>query len=455
MHVRVQVQSWGPDCGPQPPATSSEPGGAVRVEQSGSELRLSGVMSWRTDQCFTPNRAARVTASSAGDGNWRVTCSTGKDDPRAERGTYALSAAGPDKLTFREQSKYDWQLKTSRCVATRVATRTLTREGAPAAPAAPAAPTKAEPKPAACKPGKAAKLTLSPSERTLEPGERLCFYARVVDAQGCPLDDADVHFEVRSGPAGQARMHRQCFEAGEQAAGTFVVEATAGGLGDRATVTVRAADLSDLIAGSLGADKPQAPAGPTRAEKDEAAGVAARTDTEGGGLLWPLVGGGLALLLLLAAAVLLVVRRRGGAAAPAGPPAGASGPPAGGGARPVASAQPPGPALRCPVCRRDYPAGTLFCPADGAKLGDAAEPAAAPSGQAMICPACRRGYAPTAKFCPHDSEELVPYAAFVDRQKRGDASQQEQGRICPECGERYGPNVAFCGKDGSALVLVN
>ncbi|MFW5877344.1 MAG: hypothetical protein ACOCXM_11450 [Myxococcota bacterium] len=455
MRVRVAVKSWGADCGPQPPASSTEPGGPVHIEGGGDTMRLSGAMTWRSDQCFTANRSARRVSASSKEGSWSVTCRTPDDDPKAERGTYRLRATGPDALVFREQSRYDWELKDSRCIATRVAERTLTRNSPAPSPEGTETETKRS---SACTPGTPAKLALSPSTKTIEPGERVCFYARVTDAEGCAIDRASVRYTLDRPPSRTGRMRRNCFEAATTAAeaeGTFHVRATVEDLGDRATVVVRAADLSDLIArGALASDDTDGPEA-RGVEREEATRVAARAGGTGRGSPWPLVAAGAALVVLLGLAVAMVVRRhRGSTPAGAAPRAPGGSDAASSGAMPVASAQPPGPPLRCPVCQKDYPPGTLYCPVDGAPLdrGDPSDDR--PPRQAMICPTCRRGYAPEARFCPHDSEELMPYTAFMDRQRQ-ETAPDGPGRICPTCGERYAASVAYCGKDGSALVLVN
>jgi hypothetical protein len=113
----------------------------------------------------------------------------------------------------------------------------------------------------------------------------------------------------------------------------------------------------------------------------------------------------------------------------------------------------PNPVLECPSCRREYPAGSQFCPHDGSKLvAQASSTAGAPLGN--ICPVCRRGYDSQTKVCPHDGEELVPQAAF-QASTRTDSAAKPKGKICPTCGGRFEGEAAFCGKDGTALVLLN
>ena len=79
--------------------------------------------------------------------------------------------------------------------------------------------------------------------------------------------------------------------------------------------------------------------------------------------------------------------------------------------------------ITCPGCSSQLPAGSKFCPHDGATLGqgadadDAAKPSGGDKEAGMVCPRCHRGYPPGAKFCPHDKEKLVPYPIWRERKK--------------------------------------
>jgi uncharacterized protein YbaR (Trm112 family) len=116
----------------------------------------------------------------------------------------------------------------------------------------------------------------------------------------------------------------------------------------------------------------------------------------------------------------------------------------------------------CPACRRAYPLGTLFCPADATRLVAAAEGgAAAGSARGGRCPRCRRtfdsGSSEGMRFCPMDAEELVPMSVW---QRDGDDAPADhlvggQGKICPVCAGRYDLEAVFCGRDASELVTVN
>jgi hypothetical protein len=108
----------------------------------------------------------------------------------------------------------------------------------------------------------------------------------------------------------------------------------------------------------------------------------------------------------------------------------------------------------CPSCRREFAAGTAFCPFDANRLVAIAgheELLTGPSGG--VCPACRRGFNPGVRVCPHDGEELVPPS--VAEVRAGASMPVVRGKICPTCGGRFEGTAAFCGKDGTQLVLLN
>jgi hypothetical protein len=112
--------------------------------------------------------------------------------------------------------------------------------------------------------------------------------------------------------------------------------------------------------------------------------------------------------------------------------------------------------LSCPTCRRGYPAGTLYCSIDGARLQGAPQP-----GRGGRCQRCQRTFPAGIRFCPADGEELqahgewrgdpeaVPVEADHDHLVSGD------GKICPLCASHYALEAQVCGRDGSELVTIN
>ncbi len=457
VRMQVSIESWGQDCGPRPQSHTGEATGSVRISEAGDQLVFNGTPVRRTDACWSENRMVRRVSSTAEDGRWRVVCRTRPDDPRAETGTYTLTASGTDTLNYREVSDYDWQLNESRCKARMTVTQRFSRVGAAATPT-PEQPTPEQP---SCTPGEPARIRLRPSEAEVEPGGQVRFSARVVDAAGCPVRGQHVRLTLSEPEGANATIDDGLFTAAENAAeaeGEFEVRASAGSLRAEASVVVRTADLSDLIARRATVGVTQTVDEDFEITAESAAGVSARAEesTDEERSILPFVIGAIVVLALLLGVVVLVVARRGGKQpAPAPSPApNEEGPAA---APPVASAEDPAldSAQRlaiprsCPVCHREFDDPSVtFCPEDGAQLGPRSEP---PMGQALICPTCRRGFGAGTTRCPSDGDELIPYALFVKRHQEA----QEGGKICPTCGERYGRQVTFCGKDGAELVVVN
>lgn len=469
LRVSVDVQSWGPDCGRRPPATWTEPGGNVQIRHDGSQLAVSGAIEGRTDACWTDNRSVRRVAMTAQETSWRAQCSTPSGHAQPETGTYTLRADGSDRLLYQGTTRWDWRLNESRCLATRSETRVFTRATAGAQTPTPT-PIEAEPEERACTPGAPVRISLRPGQARIEPGERVCFRARVVDANGCAVAGRAITWTLERPASLRGDLSGSCFQASGSAAeaeGTFRVIAQSGSMRARASVEVRTADLSDLIARrAFDTSAEDRAEGEAEIATEGGSRVAARALRTGDDdeVIWPAAIALSAMALVTVVLGVLLVRRgrrRRRAGADAGAEANARSaadaartdpPPAAGVA--VASAQlgTPG-VLACPVCGSEISGDTLFCPNDGARLLDPAD--VVRGGQGMICPACRRGYPADARYCPHDSEELVPYALFAARQAGRGPTGPERAKICPKCGDRYRKDVTFCGKDGAELVLVN
>lgn len=432
LRIRHEIESWGGDCGPRPPATLSEPGGTVTIAQSGDHLRFTGAITGATDACWSEKPGIRRISSTFREPSWTTICRTRDGDAQPENGRYTFRASG-DSISFQEVTQWNWRLRTSTCTATRRASRTFTRVGAAPEPEEPEEP---EPQ---CTAGTAARVRISPARETIEPGQQICVRARVVDDRGCALANARVELELRA-PEGQTGTLRgRCFTAGATAAeaeGVFRIVGTSGSLRGSAEIEVTTEDLSDLTArrireSSMGEAL-------SDAEAENASGLEARVMGQSS-TVW-IVGGVLALLLILGGAVLLVARRR----KPEPKPEAAIPDP-----EPMAATAKP-PRRVCPVCGFEEEGGDGYCPKDGAQLVDPNDPTT--RAQGMICPTCRRGYGADATKCSHDGDELVPYSMFIAREKRASV---EVKKICPTCGTTYDAETTFCGKDGSPLETVN
>ena len=412
--VQVRLESWGVDCGPRPQNTTVPAAGRVQITHAGDHLVFHGQPTRRTDSCWSENRAVRRVSTSALATQWRTTCRTPPTDPRAERGTYTLTAAGNDRLLFVDEGHYDWQLNDSRCVAQVTSRQTFTRvtSTSPApTPPGPAPPTETE----NCRPGEPARLTVRPAELTLEPGEEGCFRARVTDRAGCALSRPSLRWELHSPEGARATFERGCFQADHNAAlaeGTYEATVTSGTLSRSLPIVVRTADLSDLIAKRIHHGAVTLDAEGTGAESVTASSVEARAERKPTTPIWIWTGAASITVIALMIVALVLRRRRASNGAAA------------------ASLDDVGVAADSPA--------------------PAANSAAPPAGVAdsLICPTCRRGFPADSRYCPHDSAELLPYAEFNLRQRDEDRG----ARVCPQCGAKYGPITVFCGKDGSELV---
>lgn len=405
--IDVAIDSWGSDC-PARPQSSSTPGGApIHITQSGDDLSFPG--GHTTSACWSENPAVHRVSRTYSDGTWRVVCRTPPEDARSETGTYTLHATTLDTIEYREVTQYDWTLNASHCTARLTTTQTYERVGAsppPTTTAPPPTTTVAEPP---CTPGAAARVAMRPSSANIASGERVCFTARLVDANGCTVPGGGAaSYDVR-GSAGE--LHGNCFTA-SGSSGSAVVSGHVGSMSADATVTIVSSDLSDLTAGHAGTT---ATGDESTATAGSEARVAARTDASGGGMpAWAAAASIAGLVLVLIAVVGLLTRGR---------------------RRPrrVADTSSFAPSPAAPVAIA--PAPTAPAP-----------PAAAVGAEAKICPICRRGYPADVSVCPKDNEPLVAYAEFVQRKEQG-----APGRTCPKCGTNYPSTTRFCGKDGTVL----
>jgi hypothetical protein len=394
---RVRVGTWGEDCGPRP-ESRAEAGGSARLRRLGNALQVTlPDRTIRTDACWTPNPAVRLTsAKTSADGRtFRVECRTEPNDPKRENGVYALNVGVNGTITLSDESSYDWQLKTSHCVASVSWSQTLTPGERAAAPGT------QEP---ACQPGPLTNLKLRPAEARVVPGKRICFQLVGFDAAGCALGAG-----FAAGALGAAspdltthgRLNGMCFtaDADTTVAGTTVrVFAEANGHRADAVIRIAQPDLSGITAQSNSGDELAQTGGSGADDGVIDAGIRAVVAGTSGHP-W------LAAILVVAAAGLALIglkRRKPSLVASA------------------ATDRPP-------------PRRKASVPLSGAPP------------ETWVCPRCRHGYPPGTQRCSTDGERPIPYAEY---RKRAEV-QARTPAVCGHCGAQLAAaNAEFCGECG-------
>lgn len=414
--LEVQVTAWGEDCGPRPQSQTLEGQGPVKVTEEGAHLTLKfSDRTLKTNGCWSPNPAVKLVSATSAGGRFQAECKTAPNDAKREIGRYVVSAAD-GKLELSEESDYDWQLKTSHCVAKLRMSQTLTSTSLPAPPVQTAPDAGLAPAPA-CVPGPAARLRLRPSDARITPGERVCFSVRATDAAGCAVElpaEAVSYSLVK--PAGaQGTLGGACFRAASSTAlaeGMFKVVASGAGLRAEADVSVSAPDLSDITARRGSSGNGSLSTAEVREETTFESGVRA-VATGSHGMLWlgaviAVLAGALSVIAITALRVARKQMRR---------------------------------AEQESLAWKARASGTMQA-ADQA-VPPSAPPAPVVTGPQRICPQCRRGYPPGTERCANDGATLMDYSEFVKR-----AETQAGPRFCPECGEQLLRDSIFCGRCG-------
>jgi hypothetical protein len=517
--VKVNIHSWGEDCGPKPKSyTTTSKGKKVTVTESGDHLVFSNGRS--TKKCWSANiKLQRVSVTKKGN-SWTIVCQSAPSDSHQEHGNYIVTASG-GKITVKDTSNYNWKLKESVCKATIVIQRLFTKSGTVSEPEpepepvpkpVPIKPTiekdyPEEPPPEKCKEmGAPVKIVVFPTSAETSPGHRVCFNAYAVDKNGCRLHVKPEWKLSKKSADRSGKLDGNCFVPGDNAAdseGVFRVVAEYSYYTAGSKVVVRSQTIEDLIAVNLD------PSG--EGEGDEGSGQAASGGGDGADeqVDVPVAGGRripvfvlyvippvlLVVLLVLVIVIGVAARRKklrkriaeleaqrmeqealsmpGPVPVQASPvplqPAAAAPPaqvpvePASSPARPRKQAHHPStpgaaPAagMVCRVCGREAGPESKFCPHDGSALVPAVDEPDGPQETGMICPRCGRGYAPGTRNCGEDGELLVP-APVADAGLDRAPGERPQVRklICPVCSTVYEDGSTFCGNDGSSLVPMN
>jgi hypothetical protein len=410
--VRWVIGDWGQACGPKP-AGGGEPGAAVVIQQSGTELVITGGgRTYSTTQCWEQYPGIQRTGHSSSPRSWKTSCRTAAADPRQAALTTSLTATD-DSISFYEAGQYQFVINGQNCTASIGRYRTYTlvqRAGTPDTVAPPAttttatatapkeAPKKVEPAQNRCtSPGPPARLEVRPVRKLVRASEEFTFRAIVSDASGCLLgahptwtiDSGSDHADLAQ--TGTVHVHPDAPE------GEIQLNAAVGGRSAAVTVEIASTDRYEslLHSGAFNAN----------GEVDEAASVAIASQSIGAasavaedratGRKKIFVGfvGGIALALVAASLVLL---RRSRAAEERRAKEEE--------ARRARKKKTPEPVMP-PTQRSPEPSSPHAAPAPPAP---APAPAPVPVKRGTICPMCGMEYGPESRFCGKDGATLVP-----------------------------------------------
>ncbi len=489
------VQKWLPSCGAPPVSSSAGGGEVVTIREEGDELAIVGAgRVYRTNQCYDQMPTlTRESHSRDPDGRqWRTRCTTPAADPRHAALNTLVIASGNSHIDLVETGRYESTFAEGNCIADIKRSRSF--DAVPSAPVATAppptaapvvAPTQPAPVDSRCaSPGEPARLEVRPSRKLLRAGESFGFRAIVLDASGCATRTPTTWSVEPTGAGSGASTGAVVDGSGmvkvpaEAVEGTFAVVATAAGKSAKVTVEIASASRYEELLAQSGLND--------AGESDGPSVALIATSSIGGGDAKAEDGSRrrrmafVAIVLSLALGLLVVgiigsrrSRRQSALARKAEERhaermreaeerrkeraeqhAAAVRAHEDSVARAAELAAGASTKLLCPACRREYPAGSAFCPDDANRLVPMPSEEAQGGPPGGICPTCKRGFDPGVRTCPHDGEELVPYALYASRMPTP-PPVTSRGKICPTCGDRFEGNAAFCGKDGTALVLLN
>ncbi len=477
------VQQWLPGCGPAPASHSTGGGETIAITQEGDELSfVGGGRVFKSNQCYDdmPTLARESHSRDPSGKSWRTHCSTPAGDPRRATINTLVQVASDTHIDVQETGRYEISLTDGKCTADIKRSRgyELVKPTTPVASVTQAPPPTATVK--VCQHiGDPARLEVRPSRKLMKTGDTFGFNAVVLDAAGCATQ-TPTKWSVEGQSTGVSVDGSGVVTVAQGApeASTTIV-ATAAGKSAKVIVDVSSpAHYADLLASSgLNAS----------GESDIASTVAIASTslgTEGAHAedtakrrrnQFIAVIAGFTLILAIVAIVgwrrskkaerlhreaevrhaermdEFEARQRDRAQAHAAQLR-AHEQSVKRADEAKAQTTKRGSQVECPSCRREFPAGSQFCPHDGSKLQPQGA-LGAPLGN--ICPVCKRGYDAQTKVCPADGEELVPQAVFHVAAGTGALAGKPKGKICPTCGGRFEGEAIFCGKDGTALVLLN
>ncbi len=197
----VSVEQWNSACGPTPKSTGRRKRGLrFKVEDQGIALKFKGVKkSFSTADCQTSNKAVQPKERTVKKKLFMISCSTPEDANPYENGLYSFRVKSPERIDYRETTRFSRNVSGSMCVHTKRVRRVYKKlpgpvEGSklsdkdsePEDSKSSAPPPQIEADPCQ-KPGAVVSVFIEPSHMEMTPGSKACVEVSASDSNACPV----------------------------------------------------------------------------------------------------------------------------------------------------------------------------------------------------------------------------------------------------------------------------
>ncbi len=196
----VSVEQWSPVCGPPPKSTGRRNRGLkFRLDDQGIALKFIGhKKTFSTADCQTDNKAVQPKERTVKKNLFMISCSTPENSNPYENGLYSFRIKSPERIEYRETTRFSRNASNSMCVHTMRKRRMYKKiadevkgsklseedsasdEGSSTASSPP-------PSDPCIQPGAAASVFIEPSHLELPPGSKACVETSASDSNACPV----------------------------------------------------------------------------------------------------------------------------------------------------------------------------------------------------------------------------------------------------------------------------
>lgn len=427
--IDVNIESWGNDCGVRPKSYSSKGGQAVKITIGNDNINIGR---HSTNKCWSDNPKVGLKRVSRSDNEWKIYCETASNDPKTEKGEYTIKLNN-STITVKLISNYDWRINLDHCKASIILSssyekisKSINIEKQEKVPI--------EEKNKKClKTGEPKQIIISPRNRDLAPGSKLCFKVYGFDTNQCKVSipDERVRYELK----GTGKLVNNCYYAPETIGNQKnpSVYAFYKELRGVSNFLIRNMDITDLLMAQLESEDE----GNTNLLSGDTQGISAvvgDNKEENIYFIIIIIVSCLGITFLFVFIFSMVIRKK---------------------KKFKDTELENSRKWICPRCNREYEDGIEYCSEDATKLiykssssqNKIKENVVLWNDEKMICPKCRRGYPSNTLICSNDGTPLISYKKWLEENKT-----KKQEKICPVCGTIYTGDIDFCGKDGSKLI---